>query len=41
MDSVNRLLALLETQAHLRLLQARGLVITEEKMGVNLYTAAN
>ena len=41
MDSVNRLLAILETQAHLRLLQARALVITEEQMGVTLYTAAN
>ena len=40
MDSVNRLLAILETQAHLRLLQARALVITEEKMGVTLYTTA-
>jgi glyoxylase-like metal-dependent hydrolase (beta-lactamase superfamily II) len=40
LDSINRLLAILETQAHIRLLQARGLVVTEEKMGVNLYTAA-
>jgi glyoxylase-like metal-dependent hydrolase (beta-lactamase superfamily II) len=40
MDSVNRLLAILETMAHLRVLQERGLVVTEEKNGVNLYTAA-
>jgi glyoxylase-like metal-dependent hydrolase (beta-lactamase superfamily II) len=40
MDSVNRLLAILETLAHLRVLQERGLVVTEEKHGVNLYTAA-
>jgi len=40
MNNVDRLLAILETLAHLRLLQARGLVIMEEKMGVNLYSAA-
>ena len=40
MDSMNRLLAIQETLAHLRLLQNRGLVITEEKDGVNLYSAA-
>jgi glyoxylase-like metal-dependent hydrolase (beta-lactamase superfamily II) len=40
MDSVNRLLAILETLAHLRVLQERGLVTTEEQLGVNLYTAA-
>jgi glyoxylase-like metal-dependent hydrolase (beta-lactamase superfamily II) len=39
MDSINRLLAILETLAHLRLLQERGLVITIEKQGVNLYSA--
>jgi glyoxylase-like metal-dependent hydrolase (beta-lactamase superfamily II) len=40
MDGINRLLAIQETLAHLRLLQNRGLVITEEKEGVNLYSAA-
>ncbi len=39
MDSVNRLLAILETLAHLRVLQERGLVIAEERTGVNLYRA--
>jgi len=39
MDGINRLLAILETLAHLRLLQGRGVVTTTEKEGVNLYTA--
>ncbi len=39
MDGINRLLAIQETLAHLRLLQERGLVITKEKEGVNLYSA--
>lgn len=39
MDGINRLLAIQETLAHLRLLQERGAVITTEKDGVNLYRA--
>ncbi len=37
MDSINRLLAIQETVAHLRLLQERGLVSAKEKEGVVLY----
>ena len=32
--------AILETLAHLRVLQERGLVVAEEKMGVTIYRAA-
>ena len=39
MDGINRLLAIQETLAHLRLLQGRGLVTTTEEGGVNLYRA--
>ncbi len=40
MDGVNRLLAVMETLAHLRVLQERGLAASREEAGVNLYTAA-
>lgn len=39
MDGINRLLAIQETLAHLRLLQERGAVTIAEKEGVNLYRA--
>jgi glyoxylase-like metal-dependent hydrolase (beta-lactamase superfamily II) len=39
MDGINRLLAIQETLAHIRLLQERGAVITTQKDGVNLYRA--
>lgn len=39
MDGINRLLAIQETLAHLRLLQERGAVIATEREGVNLYRA--
>jgi glyoxylase-like metal-dependent hydrolase (beta-lactamase superfamily II) len=39
MDGINKLLAIQETLAHLRLLQERGAVITTQKDGVNLYRA--
>jgi glyoxylase-like metal-dependent hydrolase (beta-lactamase superfamily II) len=39
MDGMNRLLAIQETMAHLRLLQERGAVITTQKDGMNLYRA--
>ena len=41
MDGINRLLAIQETLAHLRLLQGRGAVVATEKEGVNLYRGAD
>jgi glyoxylase-like metal-dependent hydrolase (beta-lactamase superfamily II) len=41
MDGINRLLAIQETLAHLRLLQGRGVVVATQKEGVNLYRGAD